>query len=90
MQPGLAKDPGRRSLLEAGQILLVYQEEGGLLILMDGTEIPRPYRIVDPTDGEVVSRVRDGGDHVGAKSRREVISAEGGVPRVYLFFDEGQ
>ena len=93
MQPDWQKTLGRRSLLVPDKFFLVYQEEGGPLILMDGTEIPRSYRIVDPQTGEVVSSgLRDGGEtlDVGAKSRREVISAEGGAPRVYLFFDEGQ
>jgi hypothetical protein len=54
--------------------------------------VPRHYRIVDPQTGEVVSSgIRDGGEtlDVGAQSRRAVIPAEGGGPRLYLFFDEG-
>lgn len=85
------KTLGRRSLLVPDLFFLCYQEEGGPLILMDRRNVPRHYRIVDPRTGEVISRgERDGSQtlDVGAATRMEVIPAEAGAPRLYIFSTE--
>lgn len=85
MQPDWQKTLGRRSLLVPDRFFLCYQEEGGPLILMDQATIPRPYRIVDPRTGEVISSgVLDEGE-----TGRTVIPAAGGAPRLYIFVDDG-
>ncbi|MEZ4658959.1 MAG: DUF4038 domain-containing protein [Caldilineaceae bacterium] len=93
MQPDWQKTLGRRSLLVPDKFFLVYQEEGGPLIIMDPTGIPQTYRIVDPRTGEVISSgVRGGGAmfDVGAQNRSmEMIPAEAGAPLLYIFWNKG-
>jgi hypothetical protein len=66
-----------RGLLVPGVLFLTYAADGGELRIMDGTGIPRRYRVLDPRTGEVV-----------ASGERESPDAPvpdpGGAPRVYI------
>lgn len=68
---------GRRGLLVPDKLYIGYTEAGGPLEVMDGAEIPRRYRVVDPRTGEVLRQ--------GTRaSANEWIPDDGGGPRVYI------
>ena len=80
MAPNWQVTLGRRGLLECGKLYIGYTAEGGPLMLF-GEQVPRPYRVVDPRNGEVL--------RAGTRGAGEGIPGEGGGPRVYICYGEG-
>jgi hypothetical protein len=82
--------PGRRGLLKPGKLFICYTEKGGPLMICD-QEVPRRYRVVDPSTGEVLhegSRNPDWVPEGHPDSHYEWIPDEGGGPRVYICYNE--
>ncbi|WP_369051905.1 apiosidase-like domain-containing protein [Kineococcus terrestris] len=66
-----------RGLLVPGVLFLTYLAEGGDLRVLDGADVPRAYRVLDPRTGEVVAEgVREHDD--------SPVPDPGGAPRVYV------
>lgn len=76
MEPNWQVSLGRRGLLVPGKLYIGYLSEGGMMRLY-GDEVPLPYRVVDPRTGETIKKgVRT--------SPGEMITDEGGAPRLYI------
>jgi hypothetical protein len=82
MAPNWQVTLGLRGLLVPGRLYIGYKEAGGPLEIMDGQQVPRRYRVVDPHTGAVL---REG----TRASANEWIADAGGGPRVYICCDEG-
>jgi hypothetical protein len=81
MAPSWQPTLSPRGLIVPGKLYLSYAEDGGPLIMLDGEQVPRRYRVVDPRTGTVV--------RAGMRaSADEGIPDEGGTPRVYICYDE--
>jgi hypothetical protein len=81
MQPSWQLTLSPRGLLVPGRLYLSYREAGGFLRMLDGAQVPRRYRVVDPRSGAVLREgVRATAD--------EGITDEGGAPRLYICCDE--
>jgi hypothetical protein len=81
MAPDHRHTYGRAGLLVPGKLFLVYLPNGGPLQLEQTRkdELPRQYRVIDPTEGAILAR---GEGH-------DLILTAAGAPRVVIFADFG-
>jgi hypothetical protein len=80
LQPDWTSFIGRRGLSVPGQLLVVYQENGGGFSIAEEW-VPRRFRVVDPRSGAVLQR----GERAQATG---FLALESGAPRVVIFAAE--
>jgi hypothetical protein len=79
MVPNWQVTLGRRGLLVPGVLFIAYKENGGGLEIVAKNEVPLPYRIIDPRNGQILKQ--------GIRaSSSEWIQDDSGSPRVYICF----
>ncbi|HYF49566.1 MAG TPA: DUF4038 domain-containing protein [Planctomycetota bacterium] len=79
MEPNWEFMPGGRGLLKPGKLAVRYLEAGGAFGITSDL-IPRKYRIVDPRNGEIVSR-----GELGPQSGWMSVDTKTKEPRVVIF-----
>ena len=83
MTPNWQVTLGRRGLLVPSVLFIAYKENGGGLEIVANNEVPLPYRIIDPRNGQILKQ--------GVRaSASEWIQDEGGSPRVYICYSGWQ
>ena len=81
MEPNWQVSLGRRGLLVPNRLYIGYAAEGGTWMFMDGEQVPRRYRVIDPRTGAVI---REG----TRAAANESIPDDSGEPRIYICCDE--
>lgn len=77
MAPNWQISLGRRGVLVPGVLFIAYKENGEMLEFVAKDEVPLPYRIIDPRNGQILNQ--------GVRaSASEWIPEEGEGPRVYI------
>lgn len=82
MEPDYRHTYGRAGLIIAGKLFIVYLPNGGPLQLVPTRtyDLPRQYRVIDPTNGAVLT----------SGEGYDLIVTEAGAPRVVIFADYTQ
>ena len=81
MEPNWQVSLGRRGLLVPNRLYIGYAAEGGTWMFMDGEQVPRRYRVINPRTGAVV---REG----TRATANESIPDDSGEPRIYICCNE--